>query len=48
MMIMISNDNDDPKCFLIGTERIPAISSSNQTTPLLEKKEACCNTERPA
>jgi hypothetical protein len=48
MIIMISNDNNDTKFFLIGTARIPAISSSNQITPFLVKKEAWCNTERLA
>ena len=37
-MIVIS-DNDDPKFFLTGTARIPAISSSNQVTPLFAKKD---------
>jgi hypothetical protein len=45
---MISDGNNDPNFFLIGTARIPAIYGSNQITPLLAKKGVCCKTERLA
>jgi hypothetical protein len=39
MMIMKSNDKDDPKFLLIGiTTRIPAVSCCNNMTPVLAKR----------